>query len=510
MNENTIAHWAQVDPEKPAIVMSSGGETLRYGALEAHINQGARLLKALGLVAGARLAMCIDNSPAFFRVACAAQRAGMTLIPVSTKLTGQEIAYIVQDSGAKAFVASPRLAQAIGVLSGWTPAPLFLSAGGYVEGYRDWDAEAALQPETTVAEEAAGTEILYSSGTTGRPKGIVYRGIPGRPGGVVNSIFAFMRSLGVDQNSVYLNPAPLYHSAPFAWSMGVLRLGGTAVVMESFDAEQALALIARHRVTISQWVPTHFVRMLKLPEDVRARYDVGSLKLAIHAAAPCPVPVKQAMIDWWGPIVWEYFGGSEQTAITMITPEEWLAHPGSVGRCVLGQLHICDDAGEPVPVGTIGTIHSQNGMDFYYHNDPEKTRQSRNRHGWTTVGDVGYLDDDGYLYLTDRKNFMIITGGVNVYPQEVENLLVTHPAVADAAVFGIPDADLGEKVMALIQPADMADATPAFAEELSRWLRQSLSGVKMPKRIEFRAELPRLPTGKMAKHLLRDEFAKQQ
>jgi long-chain acyl-CoA synthetase len=510
MDENTIAHWAQVDPEKPAIIMGGSAETLRYGEFEIHINQGASLLKALGLVAGDRLAMCIDNSTAFFRVACAAQRAGATLIPISTKLTAQEIAYIVQDSGAKAFVASLRLAQTIGALSDLSPAPLFLATGGHVEGYRDWDAEAALQPATPVAEEEAGAEILYSSGTTGRPKGIVYRGIPGRPGGVVNSIFAFMRSLGVGRNSVYLNPAPLYHSAPFAWSIGVLRFGGTAVIMESFDAEQALALVDQHRITVSQWVPTHFVRMLKLPEDVRCRYDVSSLKLAIHAAAPCPVPVKQAMIDWWGPIIWEYFGCSEQTAITMITAEEWLAHPGSVGRCVLGQLHVCDDAGEPVPAGAIGTIHSQDGMDFYYHNDPEKTRQSRNRYGWTTVGDVGYLDDEGYLYLTDRKNFMVITGGVNVYPQEVENLLVTHPAVADAAVFGIPDADLGEKVMALIQPATMEDATPAFAEELRAWLRQNLSGVKIPKRIEFRAELPRLPTGKMAKHLLRDEFAKQQ
>lgn len=507
--EDCLSYRASATPDKAAIILGGSGETLSYGALDKSANRGARLLGDLGLAKGDALAMCVENSLAFFEVACAAQRIGLTLIPVSTKLTAPEIAYIVTDSGARLLVLSASLSQSGQHLPGLLPDVLLFAVGQAIPGFRFWDEEATAMPVDTVAEESADAEMLYSSGTTGRPKGIRYIGMPGSPGGVIKSVTGVLRRLGLSEESVYLCPSPLYHSAPFSWAIGLLRLGATVIVMEAFDAERALALIERYKVNASQWVPTHFVRMLKLSDAVRRRYDLSSLHLAAHAGAPCPVAVKQAMIDWWGPILLEYFGSSEQTVLTIITAQDWLAHPGSVGRCATGALHICDESGEPLPLGAIGLIHSQGGMDFVYHNDPEKTAQSRNRYGWRTVGDMGYLDADGYLFLTDRKNFMIISGGVNVYPQEIENLLVTHPRVADAAVFGVPDEDLGETVMACIQPVDMAEATPAFSEALTNWLRKSLSGVKIPRRIAFRADLPRLPTGKMAKHLLQEEYRTQ-
>ena len=485
--------------------MADTGMVSTYADLDACANRGAHFLRSLGLQSGDTLAMCVENAPCFFHVACAALRSGLTLVPVSTKLTVSEIAFIVRDSGAKAAVLSDAVGEAYVKVPQALDDVLLIGVGRNEAGYRSWDEGLAAQPETPLHDECAGRDMLYSSGTTGRPKGIVY-GDVGSGTRTSRSAVRMFDRLNVDSDAVYLSPAPLYHSAPFGWSIGMLELGGTIVVMPRFEPEEALSLIEKYRVSVSQWVPTHFSRLVKLPPEVRNRYDVSSLKVAIHAAAPCPVPVKQEMIAWWGPIILEYFGSSEQTALTFITSEEWLSHPGSVGKCVLGKLHICDECGEPLPVGEIGEIYSEGGMNFAYHNDSEKTTKSRNRYGWSTVGDVGYLDRDGYLYLTDRKNFTIISGGVNIYPQEIENLLVTHPRVADVAVIGVPDADLGEKVTAVVQPLHMADANDAFRSELLEWMRPSLSSVKLPKQIDFRPELPRLPTGKMAKHVLRAEY----
>jgi fatty-acyl-CoA synthase len=506
MDLGTFAAHVREYPGKPAVIMGDTGFALTYADLNARSNQGAHFLRSFGLQRGDTLAMCVENAPQFFHVACAALRSGLTLVPVSSRMTPSEVAFIVRDSGAKVVVLSEGIGETYFKMPQVLDDVLLIGIGRDVAGYRSWDAGVAAQPKTPVSDECAGREMLYSSGTTGRSKGIVYRdgeGTGSRTGRSATRMFARF-NLGPD--AVYLSPAPLYHSAPFGWAMGMLDLGGTTVVMPRFDPEQALALIERYKVSISQWVPTHFSRMLKLPPDVRNRYDVSSLKLAVHAAAPCPVPVKKQMIEWWGPIILEYFGSSEQTALTFITSEEWLSHPGSVGKCTLGRLHICDENGDPLPAGQIGEVHSEGSMDFSYHNDPEKSAKSRNRHGWSTVGDMGYLDGEGYLYLTDRKNFTIISGGVNIYPQEIENLLVTHPRIADAAVLGIPDPDLGEKVTAVIQPLDMADAGDAFRAELLEWMRPNLSRVKLPKQIDFRAELPRLPTGKMAKHVLRAEY----
>jgi long-chain acyl-CoA synthetase len=493
-------------PDKPAIIMGDTGAALTYAELDRKANQGAHFLRSLGLRSGDVLALCLENAPHFFHVACAALRSGLTLVPISIKLTPSEIDFIVRDSAAKALVASEGIGEAYFQIPDAVRNVLLIGIGRSMNGYESWEAGIAKRPDTAMADEAPGREMLYSSGTTGRPKGIVYGDTGGSGTRTSRAAIRMFGALNMAPDSIYLSPAPLYHSAPFGWSIGMLEFGGTTIVMPRFEPELALTLIEKYRITVSQWVPTHFVRMLKLPKKVRDRYDVSSLKVAIHAAAPCPVQVKQQMIAWWGPVILEYFGSSEQTALTFITSEEWLDHPGSVGKCILGQLHICDEQGNDLPVGAIGEIHSDGGMAFTYHNDTGKTAQSRNHHGWSTVGDVGYLDEDGYLYLTDRKNFTIISGGVNIYPQEIENLLITHPRIADAAVIGTPDPDFGERVTAVIQPIDMADANDAFRKELLDWMRPHLSTVKIPKQIDFRPDLPRLPTGKMAKHVLRAQY----
>lgn len=349
--------------------------------------------------------------------------------------------------------------------------------------------------------------MLYSSGTTGRPKG-VKRALPEGSIAQTDMVTEFSRlAYGIDESAVYLVPAPLYHAAPLGWSMAVQRLGATVVVMEHFEAEQALALIERYKVTHAQFVPTHFVRMLKLPDDVRRKYDLSSLKVAIHAAAPCPVPTKEKMLEWWGPVIYEYYAGTEGNGLVAVTPQEWVTKKGTVGRAMgASEVKICDEDGNPLPARAEGTIYFAGGGSFEYHNDSEKTASSRNQHGWTTLGDVGYLDEDGYLFLTDRKSFMIISGGVNIYPQEIENLLVTHPKVADAAVIGAPDEEMGEKVVAVIQPMNWDEVGDELAAELKAYIRAQLSGVKTPKQIDFRTELPRHATGKLYKRLIRDEY----
>jgi long-chain acyl-CoA synthetase len=363
-------------------------------------------------------------------------------------------------------------------------------------------------PETPIADESAGSAMLYSSGTTGRPKGVKRAGVAsGGPIVAPNGLSMMGQALyGWDSDSIYLSPAPLYHAAPLGWSMAVQALGGTVIVMERFDPESALAYIEKYRVTTAQWVPTHFVRMLKLPVETRAKYDLSSLKSVFHAAAPCPVPVKQAMIEWWGPIIHEYYAGTEGNGFCAINSEEWLQKKGSVGKGLMAEVKICDEAGDPVPTRAEGTVYFAGGGEFEYHNDPAKTAESRNKHGWTTLGDVGWLDEDGYLFLTDRKSFMIISGGVNIYPQEIENLIITHPKVADVAVVGAPHEEMGEEVVAVVQPVDWSEAGDALAAELNAFARANLSHVKAPRRIDFMAELPRHPTGKLYKRLIRDAY----
>ncbi|HEU4821611.1 MAG TPA: acyl-CoA synthetase [Qipengyuania sp.] len=502
-----ITH-AATKPDHPAIVMAGSRETVTYGEMDATANRFARLLRAKDVRPGDSFALLMENNALYLQLVWGSQRSGAMMVPISTRLTAPEIVYILKDAGAKLLVTSIKYAGVAARLRAECPdcEALVLGSGGT----DDLEAALAEQLAEPIEDQQLGMYMLYSSGTTGRPKGI--RPSPPPDAGVLtpNPLVALAimgAGMPADGDMVYLSPAPLYHAAPLGWCTTVHRLGGTIVVMERFEPEDALAAIERYRVTDSQWVPTHFVRMLKLPEEVRARYDLSSLQRAIHAAAPCPVPVKQAMIDWWGPVIIEYYAGSEGIGMTLIKSEDWLAHPGSVGKAIYGTLHVCGPDGTEVPSGEDGLIYFENQIMPTYHNDPEKTAEATHSAGWMTLGDIGHVDEEGYLYLTDRKSHMIISGGVNIYPQEIENLLVTHPKVMDAAVIGSPDPDLGEQVVAVVQPLDMAHAGETLEQELRDFLAPQLSRVKMPKRFEFRAALPREANGKLYKRELRDEFA---
>jgi long-chain acyl-CoA synthetase len=495
-------------PDKPACVMEPSGEVVTHAQLDRRSNRLAHALRGLGLRPGDGIALFAENHPRYLEVCWAAQRSGLYYTAISAQLTAPEVEYIVKDCGARVFIttrAKARVAAALAEPLSHLDARWMID--GTVRGFGSYEEAVEDRPATPVDPELEGQDLLYSSGTTGRPKGVkppLTGAAAGTPPALLKLVTALYR---MDERTVYLSPAPLYHAAPLRFNMAVQRLGGTCVVMERFDPAAALALVEAHRVTHAQWVPTHFVRMLKLPEAVRARHDLSSLAVAIHAAAPCPVPVKEAMIDWWGPIVHEYYGGTEGNGLTALSAEEWLAHKGSVGRPVYGQVHVVDEAtGEELPPGEPGLVYFSDGGRFEYRNDPEKTAASRNERGWTSLGDVGYVDADGYLYLTDRKAHMIISGGVNIYPQEVENLLVTHPEVADVAVIGVPNEEFGEEVKAVVQLVDPARASEALAASLLAWCRERLSHVKCPRSIDFEAELPRHPTGKLYKRLLRDRY----
>jgi len=498
---------AQTSPDKPAIRMADGGQVVTYRQLDDRSNQAAQLLRARGLKAGDHIAILVENHPRFFEICWGAQRSGIIYTAISTRLGVDEIAYIVEDCGAKLMVVSAALAEQARALAPATPRVAHrLMIDGTTDGYESWERAIDQYPAQRIADETAGGDMLYSSGTTGRPKGVFVP--PESPAiDATTALIEVSRKLyGIDADTVYLSPAPLYHAAPLRFCMTVMRLGGTCVVMEHFDAERYLQLLEAHRATHTQLVPTMFVRMLKLPPDVRERHDVSSLKCAIHAAAPCPIPIKEQMISWWGPVIWEYYAGTEGNGMTMVRSEEWLSHKGTVGRAVVGKLRICDDEGNELPPGEPGTVYFAEGKAFEYHNDPAKTADSRNAKGWTTLGDVGYVDDEGYLYLTDRKAYMIISGGVNIYPQEAENVLITHPKVADVAVFGVPNEEFGEEVKAVVQPRDMRDTGPDLAVELIEYCRAHLAHIKCPRTVDFEAELPRHPTGKLYKRLLKDRY----
>lgn len=504
---------AQRHPEKPAYIMADSGETVTYQQLNDASNQGAHLFRELGLNPGDGIAILMENHPRFLQICWAAQRAGLYYTAISHRLTANEAAYIVNDCGARILITSQaQNANAMAIVE-QTPniSDYFMVAGeNRVESdnrFVSWEQAIADFPTTPIADETEGTDMLYSSGTTGRPKGIRVP-LPNAPLGTPGALIMLLKTLYIsdDDPITYLSSAPLYHAAPLRYNMSMQRLGGTCIIMEKFDAEKSLALIEKYKVTHSQWVPTMFVRMLKLPQAVRDRYDVSSLKFAIHAAAPCPIPVKEQMIQWWGPIIHEYYAGTEGNGFTSINSREWLTHKGSVCKAILGVPHVLDDHGNELPPGEVGTIYFSDGPAFSYHNDQEKTAASHNDKGWSTLGDVGYLDEEGYLYLTDRKAYTIISGGVNIYPQEAEDVLVTHPEVIDVAVFGVPNEEFGEEVKAVVQPVDMASATPAFEQQLLDYCRARLSPIKCPKTIDFEEELPRHPTGKLYKRLLKDRY----
>ena len=499
--------FAARTPERPAIILADSERVITYAQYEARSNQVAHLLRSLGLGYGDRVAIYMENNAEYLILAWGALRTGLRVTAIATHLSPEEIDYILNDSGASVLFTSKAMAQRATCLKAeHISAACRFMMGAQTAGFTDLEAALDDQPNDPVPNQSEGVEMLYSSGTTGRPKAVKKPLLDAPFGHPPPSYQSFADIYDINEDTVYFHPAPLYHAAPLLGHLRVIRFGGCCLITRKFDAERALELMHQYRVTHSQWVPTHFVRMLRLPPEVRARHNLSNHRVAIHAAAPCPIEIKQRMLDWWGPIIFEYYGGSEGNGYVAITAQEWLRKRGSVGRAKVGILRVCDEDDREVPTGVEGTVFFENGPQFEYHNDPEKTATAYNKHGWTTLGDVGYVDDDGYLFLTDRKAFVIVSGGVNIYPQEAENLLGSHPDVMDVAVFGIPDPDFGEQVKAVVQLVRIELAGEAMAADLLDFCRTRLSHVKCPRSIDFREELPRQDNGKLYKRKLRDEY----
>jgi long-chain acyl-CoA synthetase len=483
--------------DRAAVVMAGSGATLGYGDLDDHSIQLARHWHEAGLRSGDHVAILLENQPSYFEVVWAALRSGLYYTPVNFHLTPDEVAYVLADCGARAVVTSPTQ---IGKLTSLPDEVDVLIVGD------TYEPALARHPAEPLSDQPCGHGMFYSSGTTGRPKGILFP-LPDRQVTDDDPMVISGGPLGLADGCVYLLPAPLYHTSPVVTGALCHRYGGTVVVMERFDAAGCLDAIEHYQVDVAQFVPTMFVRMLKLPEDERDRYDLSSLRHVSHAAAPCPVDVKRRMIEWWGPIILEFYAGSENVGSTMITSQEWLEHPGSVGLPRFCTTYICDDDFNVLPIGEVGNVWFDTpGASMEYHGDPEKTAEGRSPQGWYTMGDVGRLDDDGYLYLTDRKTFMIISGGVNIYPQESEDVLLAHPAVLDAAVIGIPNDDLGEEAKAVVQLVDPAAADDELAAELLAHCQANLARYKCPRSVDFVEQLPREDSGKLYKRRLRDEY----
>ncbi|CAA0081838.1 Long-chain-fatty-acid--CoA ligase FadD13 [Zhongshania aliphaticivorans] len=500
---------AQTHPDKPAIIMANSGDIVTYRQLDERSNQGAHLFRSLGLQAGAHIGMMLENNRQFLEICWAAQRSGLTFTPISTHLKKDEAAYILENCKASLFIGSLALSEVAEQLAqDRSKIKHFLMVNGTRPGFDSWDKLINTMPTTAIADQRHGTPMLYSSGTTGKPKGIF---LP-PPSEDINAPSKLVEkaadAFGFTENTRYLSPAPLYHAAPLHYNLMTLYQGGTSVIMEKFDPEKALQLIEQHKITHSQWVPIMFIRMLKLPAEVRNRYDISSMLFAVHAAAPCPVEVKQQMIDWWGEVIMEYYSSSESVGLTFIDSASWLTHQGSVGQAMDCTLHILDDDGNELPSGETGLVYFEDpkAIKFEYFNAPGKNAEVYNDKGWVGVGDIGFVDEEGFLYLSDRKNFMIISGGVNIYPQEIENALALHPRVADVAVFGIPNEEFGEEVKAVIQPEHWRDANNEVAQEILTWLRQRISNVKMPRSLDFQEKLPRMENGKLYKRLLAEEY----
>lgn len=506
MTRLDLPSQATVLGDSPAVIMGSG-EVVTYRQLDDGSNRLAHLLRAAGLAPGDHIAILMENNSLYLEVAWAAQRSGLYYTAINSHLRHHEVQYILDDCAAQVLVTTPAMSEVVLGLD-LSRVDVRLSAGGPIDGFSSYEESVSGQPSTPIADECEGREMLYSSGTTGRPKGVLKQ-LPLTPLGDTSAppvVIASMSSRsGAGHGAVYLSPAPMYHSAPLVYCMSMLRLGATVVVMETFDAERCLSLIERHRVTHAQFVPTMFTRLIALPEATRARYDVSSLRYVVHAAAPCPVEVKRRMLEWWGPIIHEYYAGTEDIGSTWITAEEWLAHPGSVGRPIC-PTHIVGPDGNELSVGEEGIVYFDGGRPFEYHNLPDATASITDSRGWRTLGDVGRLDGDGFLYLTDRAADMIVAGGVNIYPRETEDVLGAHPAVADVAVIGVPDPDLGECVKAVVELAEPGQAGSGMEKELITFCESRLARFKCPRSVDFTDALPRDPNGKLFKRLLKDEY----
>jgi long-chain acyl-CoA synthetase len=492
------------DPDKTAIAV--GERTMSYRALDMSSRAIAEALRELGLGRGDGIAILASNGPEFFTAAWAAQRSGLYYTPIGRHLKAAEIAYILADSGAKAlFVEGSLAAQASEALCKLAPnsVPSLFSLSGSVAGAH---AVNDLVPSAAAGDDIEGGDLLYTSGTTGRPKGVKRPLDFGPLGSDTRRVIRLRDLFEMGGDTVFYTTAPIYHAAPLRFAMTVLRMGATLVLDEKFESQRALATLTARGVTHSQWVPTMFVRLLQLPDAERAAFRAPAHRKAIHSGAPCAASVKRAMIDWWGPILHEYYSGTESAGFTHVTSEEWLRFPGTVGKPWGCKTHILSDTGAELGPGEIGAVYFEGHAGLAYHNDDEKTREAHSAQGWTTMGDIGFLNEDGYLFLCDRKNFVIVSGGVNIYPKEVEEALESHPAVLEAAVFGLPDEVFGECVQAVVQLRDPTRAGLDVANALHAYVRAALAVYKAPKRIAFETDLPRLPNGKLEKHRLRDAY----
>jgi fatty-acyl-CoA synthase len=503
---------AENTPDKPAYVMSPSGVVVSYAELNDRSLRGARLLRRWGVNPGDHIAVFMENNQHYLQIVWAAQRSGVIVTPISSHSKVPEVKYILENSDSKVLILSAQMQGLAAELREQAGSfALLAMVNGTAEGYESWEAALARETAEPLDDECAGALMMYSSGTTGAPKGVYPKWQPNRPITYIEpGQLLIKRYFGFDQDTVFLSPAPLYHAAPLVANIVVMLQGGTSVIMERFDTEESLSLLERYAVTHSQWVPIMFIRMLKLESEVRARYRFPAHRCAIHAAAPCPKEVKLQMIEWWGDIVHEYYSSTENVGMTVLDTAQWLTHQGSVGKPFGCKLHILGDDGAELPVGQVGNVFFETAaVGFEYYKEPEKTQASMNAAGWVTIGDIGYLDQEGYLYLTDRKNFMIISGGVNVYPQEVENVLILHPRVADVAVFGVPNEEFGEEVKAVVQPRHAADGGADLARELTVWCKERLSGIKCPKSIDFARSLPRLENGKLYKREIAQRYSKR-
>jgi long-chain acyl-CoA synthetase len=504
--------WALSEPGRPAVVFPASGETVTYGELDRAANRIARFFRSRGLARGDHIALLIENHPRLLEIAWAAHNSGLYYTAVSWRFRVEEVRFIVENSGAHLVLFTPQQSALVDELRGALPGVEFVAVGS--DAPDSLDSLVKRLPDTPIPDESRGSDMLYSSGSTGRPKGIKQK-LPDAGVDGLSKMFAIYRDMYAwGEDTVYLMPCPLYHSGPLRFAMAMQQVGATLLVMDKFDAEAALKLVEEWRVTHAHWVPTMLVRLLKLPEEVRARYDLSSLRTVVHGAAPIAPDAKRAAIDWLGPILEESYGGTEGNGLTMISSAEWLEHPGSVGRPFLGAVHILDDDGRELPPGEIGTIWFSGGPGFSYHQDPDRTAKAYDEEGRSTLGDIGYVDSDGYLYLTDRKDHMVISAGVNVFPQEAENVLIGHPKVADACVFGVPDPDMGEVLHAVVQPLDPDRADSGLEAELIAYCRGRMATIKCPRTLEFTPQLPRHDTGKIYSRLVKQAWlqrsAKQQ